>query len=177
MDAADLQHEIKFALGEIVHRLIGGDAIFVETTALGPGLEDRHLMAMHGKAMCSRNARRASADNGNVPARFGCAGKRVVARGHQHIGGVALQMADLHRLAFRHLAHTDLLAERFGRADAGAHAAQNVFGKNGPGRASRVACIDLPDEKRNIDARRAGVHARRVITEITAVAFDNGFMR
>jgi hypothetical protein len=52
------------------------------------------------------------------------------ARRHQRVGGVALQPPDLDRLALGDLAHAGLLAERLGRADAGAHAAEDVLGED-----------------------------------------------
>ena len=91
---------------------------------------------------------------------------------HRHIGGVALQTADLHRLAFRRLAHAGLLAQRLGWADTGAHTAEDVLVEDGLGRAKRIAGSDLADEQRNVDRRRACVHARRVVAEIAAVGLD-----
>ena len=70
---------------------------------------------------------------------------------HRHVGGKALQAADLDRLALGGLAHAGLFAQGFGGADAGADAAKDIlapdrlcggFGRAGP---------DLADEKRDVD--------------------------
>ena len=58
---------------------------------------------------------------------------------HRDIGRVALQHADLDRLAFGHLAHAGFFAQRLGGADARAHAAQDVLVENRLGGALRVA--------------------------------------
>src|SRR5690606_34173718 len=90
--------------------------------------------------------------------------------------GVALQPADLHRLAFRRLAHASLLAQRLGRADAGAHAAEDVLVEDGARRAERIAGRDLADEQRDVDRGRARLHARRVVAEIAAVGLHRRLM-
>jgi hypothetical protein len=50
-DAADRQDEIDLGLGEIVRRLVGGDAVFVEPADLRLRVEDDDVVAVHGKAM------------------------------------------------------------------------------------------------------------------------------
>ena len=115
---------------------------------------------------------RAGADHGDLLAGRCGALVELLVLAHRDIGGVALQPADLHRLAFGDLAHADLFAQRLGRADAGAHAAQDVLVENGLGRAERIAGRDLADEQRDVDRGRARIHARRVVAEIAAVGFD-----
>ena len=90
----------------------------------------------------------------------------------QLIGGIALQRADLDRLVLRAVAHAGLLAQRLGRADPRAHAAQDVLLEDGHRRALEVAGGDLADEARDVDAGRAGLDAGRVVAEVAAARFD-----
>ena len=129
-------------------------------------------MSMARQAMRCRKARRPRPDDRNLFAGRLGALIELLSLLHRHIGGVALQTADLHRLAFRRLAHAGLLAQRLGRADAGAHAAEDILVEDGLGGAERIAGGDLADEQRNVDRRRTGVHARRVVTEIAAIGLD-----
>ncbi len=96
----------------------------------------------------------------------------VAARRHDGVGRVALQRADPHRLALGMLAHAGLLAELLGRADAGAHAAHDVGRQDGLGGPDIVALGDLPDEERDVDRGRAGLHAGRVVAEVAALGLD-----
>ena len=50
-DTADLQEEFHFAPGEVVHQLVAGDAVLVEAAGLGAGLEEHHVVAVHGQAV------------------------------------------------------------------------------------------------------------------------------
>ena len=171
-DAADRGDVVDLGLREIVGALVGGDAVFVEAAGLLPGLEDRHVVAVAREPMRGGEPGRSGADHGDLPARRLGALVELLARRHRRVGGVALQAADLHRLALRRLAHAGLLAQRLGRADAGAHAAQDILVEDGLGRADRIAGRDLADEQRNVDRGRARVHAGRVVAEIAAVALD-----
>ena len=96
----------------------------------------------------------------------------LAAGGEQRIGGVALQAADLDRLALGDLADADLLAQGLGRADPGAHAAHDVGIEDGLGGAERVAGGDLADEQRDVDRGRAGLDAGRVVAEQAALGGD-----
>ena len=91
---------------------------------------------------------------------------------HQIIGGVALQLADLDRLVLGEVADAGLLAERLDRADAGADAAHDVGLEDGLAGAAGIVGLDLADEERDVDVRRAGLHAGRVEAEIAAVGLD-----
>ena len=106
-----------------------------------------------------------------LPRRRG-AREGVLAALHQMVGGVALQLADLHRLVLGEVADAGLLAERLDRADAGAHAAHDVGLEDGLAGAGRIVGLDLADEERDVDVRRAGLHAGRVEAEIAAVGLD-----
>ena len=96
--------------------------------------------------------------------------------GHDDVGRKALQFADPDRLAFGHLADAGLFAQSLGRADAGAHAAEDVCRQDRLAGAVRIAGQDLADEHRNVDAGRARRDARRVVAEIAAVGLDEGLM-
>ena len=75
--------------------------------------------------------RRAGPYDGDALAGFGGALEILLAVPHGVVGGVTLQQADLDRLALGRLANACLLAQCFGRADPGAHAAENVLFKDG----------------------------------------------
>ncbi len=93
-----------------------------------------------------------------------------------HIGGIALQFADPDRLALGDLAHADLLAQRLGRADAGAHAAEDVLLKNRARGTGGIVGEDLADEERDVDAGGTGGDAGRVVAEVAAVSLDERLM-
>ncbi len=68
-DAADRQDIVELALGDVVIRLVGGDAKLVEAAALRLGLEDRDAMAMAGEGMGAGEASRAGPDHRDLFAR------------------------------------------------------------------------------------------------------------
>ena len=176
LDPADGQHVVDFARGEIVDRLVGGDAEFVQPARLVAGLVDRDGMAVHGKAVRAGQPRRPCADNRHCLSGGRRARVKLPAIDHRRIGREALQQADLNRLALRFLAHAGFLAQRLGRADTGAHAAQNVLVEDRLRRSRRVAGGDLADEQGDIDACRTGDRARRVVAEVAAVGGDQRLM-
>ncbi len=63
IDATDGEDVIRFLLGDIVRRLVGGDAIFVEAAGLFAMVIDRHVEAVDGEAVCRRKTRRPRADD------------------------------------------------------------------------------------------------------------------
>ncbi len=162
-DAAERQDEIDFGLGEILRRLVSCNAEFVETTRLFACLIDRDVMAEEAEAMRGRETCRTSADDSDLFARRRSALEWLDAFFHQRVGRVALQEADLDRLALGGIADAGLFAQRFGRADAGAHAAHYITRQDCLRRADRVLVGDLADEERNVDRGRAGRDAGRVI--------------
>ena len=127
VDAADPKDEFDLAGGEIFDGLVGGDAVFVEAADLRPGVEDDDVVAVERQAMGAGEAGRPAADDGDAFSGERGARERLAAGLDHHVGGVALQFADPDRLALGDLAHADLLAQRLGRADAGAHAAEDVL--------------------------------------------------
>ncbi len=167
-DAADSEEPIDLGLREAARRLVGGDSVFVEAAGFGAGVKDCHIMAVHRQTVRAGEACGAGADDRDTLAGPGRAGEGVALR-HRGIGGKALQAADLDRLALGRLAHAGLFAQGFGRADAGAHAAEDVLL---PDRLRGSLCRaggDLADEEGDVDGGRAGRHAGRVIAEIAAV--------
>ena len=104
--------------------------ILVEAAGLLAGLEDGDVMAMHGKPVRTGEASGAAADDGHLLSGRGLARVGMLVLLDQRVGGVALQLADLDRLALRRLAHAGFFAQGFSRADAGAHAAQDVLVEN-----------------------------------------------
>ena len=177
LDAADAENEVHFLLREIIRALVGGDAIFVEAAGLGAGLEHRHRMAVHGKAVRTGEARGSGTHHGDLLA--GGLGARIGLGGisHEGIRGIALQQPDLNRLALGIVAHAGFLAQRFGRADAGAHAAEDVLVENRHSRRFRMSRLNLTDEHRNVDRGGACHLARRVMAEIAAIRLDERLMR
>ena len=169
-DAADLHQPIKLRPGKAIRRLIGRDAIFIQAAPLGSRIEQIDLMALHCQAMRASQTRRASAHDGHALACLGRAAKGMHTRRHHPVGGVALQSPDLDRFALGRLAHTGLFAKRFGRADARAHAAQNILVEDRLGRRLRGARGDLADEQRDVDGRGACRDAGRVMAEITPIS-------
>jgi hypothetical protein len=65
------------------------------------------------------------------------------------------------------IAHACAFAKNLGRADAGAYAAERIRRENVGRRALQVAVADLADEARDVDRRRASLHARRVVAVVT----------
>ncbi len=130
---------------------------------------DRHAVAVHGEPVGAGEARRAGADDSDrfVGRRGRCVELAALLDGD--VGRVALQPADLDRPLLRGVAHAGFLAERLGRTDAGAHAAENVLVEDGLGRTDRIAGLDLADEQRNVDRGGTGRHARRVMAEVAAI--------
>ncbi len=138
----------------------------------GLRIVDRDVVPVHCKPVRASQARRPRADDGNAFSGRMRTRERMLAALHQEIGGVALQLADRHRLVLGEVPDASLLAERLHRADAGAHAAHDVGIENGLAGAARIVGLDLADEERDVDRRRAGLHARRVEAEIAAVGLD-----
>ncbi len=128
-DVADIEDVLHLARGEI-GRLIGGNAELVEAAQLLLRFVDCHLMAERCELVGAGKARRAAADNRDAPAGLRPGLVELLAGAHRHIGRVALQAADFDRAAFRRFLDTSTFAEVLGRADAGAHAAQNVAVEN-----------------------------------------------
>ncbi len=162
------QNVIHLALGEIIDRLIGGDAIFIEPARLLARFEDRHLMAKRCKLVCAGKSRRSSADHRHPPARARTLCENLLAGIEHHVRRMALQPSDLHGLAFRDFANAHLLAQGLRRAHPPAHAAHDVGGENGLGRADRIPGGDLPDEQGNVDCRGTSLDTGRVIAEQAA---------
>ena len=126
-------------------------------------------MAPHRQPVRAGKPRRPRTHHGDALAGRRGTLERMHARRHQTVGGVALQRADLHRLALGRLAHAGLLAERLDRADPRAHAAEDVLLEDRPRRRLGLARLNLPDEQRDVDFGRAGGDAGRVIAEVAPV--------
>jgi hypothetical protein len=93
---------------------------------------------------------------------------------HDVIGGVALQASNRDRFVVR-AEHTSALAEFFDRANSSAGASQKVAFEDHAGASSGVFAGDLFDEAWNVDVRRAGVRAWRVVAEQAAVRLNHRF--
>jgi hypothetical protein len=176
-DAADPQDEVDFAPGEVIHHLIGRDAIFVEAARLRLGLEHHDLMPEHGKPVGAGETRRPGAHNRHALARQ----RRTVeglGRGrHEEVGRMALQGADGHGLALLRLPYANLLAEDLGRTDARAAAAEDIALQDRDSRAAQIAGADFADESGNVDAGRAGFDAGRIVAIIATISLDPRLVR
>ena len=172
----DFQQPIHLGLGKILHRLVGCDAVFVQATRLGPRIKHHHIMPVQRQPVRTRQPRRPRPHHRHLFSCCSCPRKRMHAFGHQRIRCKPLQPPDFHRLALCRLAHAGLFAQRFGWADPRAHAPHDVLRQNRLGRRIRRARRDLPYEQRDIDIRRAGRDARRIMAEIAAVRRHPRFM-
>ena len=133
-------------------------------------------MAVLREAVRAGEPRRPGADDGDALARRRGALEGLLAMLHEMVGGVALQHADLDRLVLGEVPHAGLLAERFHRADARAHAAQDVGGEDRLRSPVGIVRLDLADEQRDVDRGRAGLRAGRIEAEIAAIRFHMRFM-
>ncbi len=122
IDTAYGKDVVDLFLRETVDRLVGGDAVFVQPTGLAPCLEDDDIMAVHGQPVRAGEPRGTCTDDRDALAGRWRAFVEMHVVGDGGIRGEALQQADPHRLALGGFAHAGLFAERFGGADAGAHA-------------------------------------------------------
>jgi hypothetical protein len=173
LDAADREQPRDLLLCEVIDGLVGREAVLVQAAGFGFGLEHRDLVAKHRGAVRARKARRPGADDGDAAAggRVAREQRRAV-RGEIVIGRMALQEADLDRLVFVRVAHAGLLAQHLGRAHTCAHAAEDVGLEDRLGRAAQVVLADAADERRDVDAGRAGVDARCVVAVVAALGLD-----
>ena len=175
-DPADCQKPGHLLLSEIIRGLVGRNAIFVQAAGFGAGIIKRDRMTMHRQAVRGGKAGRPGPHDRNALAGRGAAGEGMPALPHQGIGGKALKAADFHRLAFGGFAHAGFFAQLFCRADAGAHAAQDVLLKDRARRRLGRARGDLADEERNVDGGGTGRDAGRIMAEIAAVGGDMRLM-
>ena len=123
-NAANREQPLHLFLGEVVHGFVAGQAIFVQSAEFGLGVHQHHVVPVARQAVRAGQAGWPGADHGHAFARGRGAGEQGLAGvGHQVVGGIALQEANLHWLVLLGVAHAGLLAQHFGGADAGAHAA------------------------------------------------------
>jgi hypothetical protein len=177
LDAADSQQEVDLLQGEVAGQFIFRDAVFVETSGLFACLEHDDVVTQHRQPVRARQPGRAGAHDGNRLARRRTPLERVGGE-VRVVDGVALQQADLHRLALGIvIAHAGVLAQDLRRAHAGAGAAEDVLLEDVDGRAFHVTVVDVADEARHVDARRARAGAGRVVAVQAAGAFDGGLAR
>ncbi|MNJ39864.1 hypothetical protein D3C77_347460 [compost metagenome] len=173
-DTADLQDEVHLALGEVIDHLVLGDSILVQTTGLGPGFEDHHIVAVPGQAMGTGQTGRPGADHGNALAGAGGALEGVLFELGM-VQGIALQQADQYRGALLVMvAHARLLTEDFGRADPRATAAEDVGREDFFRRTLDVLLVDVADERGNVDVAGARVDAGRVVAIEAARGLQGG---
>ena len=86
---------------------------------------------------------------------------------------MALQRANLDRLVFLRGANAGSLTQFFGGTNASATAAKNVRFQNGLRGSEEIAGGDLANERRHVDAGRAGLNAWRIVAEVTAAGLDH----
>ena len=172
-DVAQRQQPVEFAAREVVGHLVGSQAELVQATALGPRIEQAHLMAQLCQAYRAGQTRRAGADHRDALTGGRRAVQQVCQRAvHHRIHRMALQAPDLDRLALLGGANASLFAQFFGRADPGAGAAQRVGLQNRPCSTAQVVVGDASDEAGHINAGRAGGHAGCVEAVQAAFGLD-----
>ncbi len=138
----------------------------------GQHLEHRHVMTMQRQRVGTGQPRRPRPNDGDLPpGRFG-AGERLDLPVEQPVRGIALKRSDGHRLVLLRRPDAGLLAQDLGRADAGAGAAHDVVFQDRDRRPLDVVGRDFPDEARDVDSRRACLHAGGVVAEIAARRLD-----
>src|SRR5690606_24970099 len=115
LDATDGRDIIDFRLRKIVGRLVGSDAIFVETARLGPGFKDRDIVSIDGQAMCTSKPGRPGPHDRHLAAGRLRPGVKLLGTLHRLVGSVTLQPTDLDRLALGCLANADFFTKRLGR--------------------------------------------------------------
>ena len=172
LDAAQGENESHLGLGEVMHGLVGGDAVFVKAADFLPRLEHHNIVTKTRQAVRCGKAGGAAAHDGNFLPAQGCPHERLQAASHQRVGRITLQRADLHRLRLGMLAHAGILAQDLDRADAGAHAAHDIGFEDRLGGADGIAGGDGADKARNVDGGRAGIDAGRIEAIEAAAAFN-----
>ena len=126
LDAANLQEEIQFLLGEVVHQFVFGDSVFIQSAGFFPRFENHHVMTVQGGAVSAGQTGRPGTDHGDALASGRGALERVFAE-VRVVDGIALQQADQHGGAFFGvIAYARLLAKDFRRAHPCATATENV---------------------------------------------------
>jgi len=117
------------------------------------------------------------AHHGNMAASAGGPLEGVAIELHV-IGSVTLEQSNQYRLALGVVVtHAAAFAKDFRGAHPGAAAAEDIGFQNGFCCAINVVVTDLADEAGNVDVRRAGLDAGRVIAVQAALAFDDGLAR
>ena len=175
LDAADRQQPGDLPLREAVDGLVGRESVFVQAAGLRSRLEDHHVVPEQRGAMRARQTGGPGADH-----RDALAGPRLPPKDRRarrpeiRVGRMTLQQADLDRLVLVRVAHARVFAQHFGRTDARAHAAEHVRFEDGLRRAAQVVVGDAADERRHVDAGRAGGDAGRVVAVVAAIRLDQG---
>ena len=88
------ENERGLAGGEIVRRLVGGDAVFVEPGRLRPRLEDDRPRGRDRQRVRAGEPGRSGADDRDALARRRRAGEGLLPRRHLRVDRVALKQAD-----------------------------------------------------------------------------------
>src|SRR5690606_14492135 len=144
------QQPLDFALRKaaafVTGNLVGRDAVFVEAAGLRLAVKHGDLVPANGQRVGAGQACRAGANHRDTATGVGRALEQLYVVLKHPVGGVALQCADLHRLALVGIAHTDAFAELLGRANPGAHAAEDVGTKYLLGCTAQVVAADAADE-------------------------------
>ena len=117
---------------------------------------------------CAHAAGRPRADHRDLAARVRRTREAHRAGLHRPIGCMPLQRADRDGLRILVVAHACAFAQDLGRTHAGTHPAERIRRQDVGRGALQVAVADLADEARDVDLRRAGLHARRVVAVVAA---------
>ena len=177
LDSSDAEDPVHLGLGEVVRRLVGGDPVLVEASRLRPPVEHHHVIPERRQPVGAGEPGGPRADHRDALPGARALPIELPSRGHDGIGRVALQLSDDHRLAFRSVADAGLLAEGLRGTDPGAHAAEDIRVQDRLAGSLGISGGDLSNEEGDVDARRAGIDAGRIVAEQAALSCDPSFMR
>jgi hypothetical protein len=170
--ATDAEDVVDFLLREVVDRLVGSNAVFVEPARLRITIEYDGAMPEHGQSMCAGQPGGAGADDRDLLSGVGAALEKLHVVLEYRVRGISLQQPDIDRLLLVQVADTGFFAQHFRGTDAGAHATHDVLAQDRMCGTLYVVAADFLNESGNVDAGRAGFRAGRVVTEITPVCLD-----
>lgn len=163
---------------DLGRHFVVGDAVGVESAAGGFLVEDSDFVAELREFGGTTESGGSGPEDGNFPAVALCGGVEDVDLVLVNVvGGVALEAADLHRIALEVEDDAGAFAEDFRGADAGAACAEDVRGEDRAGGAGEVAVGDFFYERGDVDARGAGHDAGGVEAEEAAVRLNERLLR
>ena len=124
--------------------------------------------------MGARQPGGAGADDGDFLAGRRGALEGLFAGFEEQVGGVALEEPDRDRFGFLGIAHAGFFAQFFDRTYPRAGTAENIGFENIERGAADIVRRYLANEGGNVDPRRTGFDARRIVAEVASAGFNQG---